>query len=59
MINVEKREEIRRAFYVEGKKIRQIGRELGISRRTVRKALKSDGSGKYTLKEPLATRQFR
>ncbi|MBK9053922.1 MAG: IS21 family transposase [Chloroflexi bacterium] len=52
MINVEKREEIRRAFYVEGKKIRQIGRELGISRRTVRKALKSDGSMKYTLKEP-------
>jgi transposase len=52
MINVEKREEIRRAFYVEGKKIRQIVRELGISRRTVRKALKADGPVKYTLKEP-------
>ena len=39
MIEVEEREEIRRAYHVEGKKIRKISRELGYSRQTVRKAI--------------------
>ncbi len=44
MIEVEEREEIRRAYYVEGKKIRKISRELGYSRQTIRKAIvEADG----------------
>jgi len=39
MLEVEEREEIRRAYYVEGKKIREISRELGYSRQTIRKAI--------------------
>ncbi|MEW5985074.1 MAG: IS21 family transposase [Chloroflexota bacterium] len=52
MITVEKREEIRRAYYIEGKKIRQIKRELGVSRPVIRKAIVSAGPAKYTLSEP-------
>lgn len=52
MISVDKREEIRRAFYIEGKKIRQIKRELGVSRPVIRKAIASAGPVKYTLSEP-------
>jgi transposase len=43
MITVKQKEEIRRAFYVEGKSIRQIQRETGYHRKTIRKALE-DGS---------------
>ena len=44
MIEVEEREIIRRAYYVEGKKIREIWRELGYSRQTIRKAIaEADG----------------
>lgn len=39
MIEVEEREEIRRAYHVEGKKIREIARGLGYSRQTIRKAI--------------------
>jgi len=39
MIEVEEREEIRRAYHVEGKKIREISRELGYSRQTIRKSI--------------------
>ena len=39
MIEVEEREEIRRAYHVEGKNIREIARELGYSRQTIRKAI--------------------
>jgi len=35
MKTVEEREAIRRAYYVEGMKIRQIARELGYARQTV------------------------
>jgi transposase len=52
MISVDKREEIRRAFYIEGKKIRQIKRELRVSRPVIRKAIASAGPVKYTLNEP-------
>jgi transposase len=52
MITVETREQIRRAFYIEGKSIRQIKRELGVSRPTIRKALDADKPVKYTLTEP-------
>lgn len=52
MIKVERREEIRRAYFVEGKSIRQIARELRCSRPTVRKAISSAEPTPYTLKAP-------
>ncbi len=50
MLEVEEREEIRRAYHVEGKKIREISRELGYSRQTVRKAIVA-ADGKKMLKK--------
>jgi transposase len=52
MIKVDEKEHIRRAHYVEHKSIRQIARELGHSRGTVRKALASAEPEKYRLKRP-------
>jgi transposase len=49
MITVENREHIRRAYFIENKSIRAIARELGCSRKTVRKALESAEPGEYTL----------
>jgi transposase len=49
MITVEKREQIRRAYYVENKSMRTIARELHCSRKTVKKAIESAEPGKYTL----------
>jgi transposase len=49
MISVEQRERIRRAYFVEGKSIRQIARELKCSRPTVRKAIGSPEPAAYTL----------
>jgi transposase len=49
MISVEQRERIRRAYFVEEKKIRQIARELKCSRPTVRKAIASPEPAAYTL----------
>jgi len=52
MLKVNKIEQIRRAYYVEGKSMRQIEREYHHSWRTIKKALASPGEGEYTLKEP-------
>lgn len=52
MIQVEEREQIRRAYFVEHKSIRAIARELKRSRRTVRQALQSAEPRTYTLKVP-------
>jgi transposase len=52
MIQVEEREAIRRAHFVEGKTIRQIARELGHSRPTVRQALEGAEPSHYTLSTP-------
>lgn len=51
MIKVEEKERIRRAYYVEQMSIRQIRREMGYARQTIRKAL-DDGAEpeRYTLK---------
>jgi len=49
MITVEKREDIRRAYFVQNKSIRQIGRELKCSRKTVRKAIASAEPMRYML----------
>jgi transposase len=50
MITVEKREQIRRAYFLEHKSIRRIARELRCSRDTVNKAIASAEPAAYTLK---------
>ncbi len=52
MISVDEREQIRRAYFIENKSIRRIARELGHSRKTVRKALESAEAPMYTLSAP-------
>jgi transposase len=52
MIRVEEREKIRRAYFTENKSIRQIARETGHSRPTIRKAIQSAESTPYTIKVP-------
>jgi transposase len=51
MIKVNKIEQIRRAYYVEGQSMRQIEREQHHSYHTIKKALASAEAGSYTLKE--------
>jgi transposase len=52
MITVEEREQIRRAYFLENKAIRQIARELTCSRKTVLKAIQAAEPMTYTLKVP-------
>ena len=52
MLTVDQREQIRRAYFIEGKSIRQIARERHHDRRTIRKALRDAGPPRYTLKAP-------
>jgi len=52
MISVERRERIRRAYYVEGKSMRQIAHELRHSYWTVRDAIESSAAKRYTLLAP-------
>ena len=49
MITVEKREQIRRAYFLEDKSIRKIAEELRCSRDTVKKAVASAEPATYTL----------
>jgi len=49
---VEQHEQIRRAYHVDRKSIRQIARELHVSRRTVDKALMTAQPTPYTLTKP-------
>jgi len=51
MIKVEEQEAIRRAYFVEGKSIRAIARELHHGRRVVRRAIASAEPDSYTLKK--------
>jgi len=52
MIKVDKIEQIRRAYYVEGKSMRQIEQAYHHGYRTIKKALESAEAGRYKLKEP-------
>ena len=52
MLTVDQREEIRRAYFVEGKSIRRIARERRHDRRTMRKTLRDAGPPRHTLKAP-------
>jgi transposase len=49
---VDQREQIRRAYFIEGKSIRHIAGQGHHDRRTVRKALHDAGPPRYTLREP-------
>jgi transposase len=52
MITVVDRERIRRAFYVEGKSMREIAEEMRHGYWTIRKALESAEHQPYTLSQP-------
>jgi transposase len=52
MIKVDERERMRRAYFLEGKSIRGIAREMGHSRTTVKRAIESAEEETYTLREP-------
>ena len=52
MLTVDQREQVRRAYFIEGKSIRRIAREGLHDRRTVRKFLRDAGPPRYTLKVP-------
>ena len=49
---MDQREQIRRAYFIEGKSIRHIAGQGHHDRRTVRKALHDAGPPRYTLREP-------
>jgi transposase len=51
MIKVQEREKIRRAYFIEHKSQRQIGRELGHSRETVKKAIEAAEPPSYRLRQ--------
>jgi len=52
MLEMANIEFIRKQYYVKGKSIRQISRETGYARQTVRKAIDSTEIPKYQMKEP-------
>lgn len=52
MLKVDQKEQIRRAFFIEGKSIRQIAREKHHDRRTVRAAIRDGSPSRYTLSRP-------
>jgi len=52
VLNVDQKEQIRRAFFIEGKSIRQIARDRHHDRRTVRAAIRDAGPSSYKLTHP-------
>lgn len=52
MLNVDQKEQIRRAFFIEGKSIRQIARDRHHDRRMVRAAIRDAGTSGYKLTHP-------
>jgi transposase len=53
MVTVEKKEEIRRAYFVDKKSILQISEKFGCARKTVRKAIEDPGAPEYKRTAPL------
>jgi len=49
VLKVDQKEQIRRAFFIEGKSIRQIARERHHDRRTVRAAIRDASPSRYKL----------
>jgi len=54
VLKVDQKEQIRRAFFIEGNSIRQIARERHHDRRTVRAAIRDAGPPCYKLSRPRA-----
>ena len=52
MISLEQREAIRRAYFVDGKSMRQIAADLHCARKTITKAIVSAEPDPYTLQAP-------
>ena len=52
MLKVDQKERIRRAFFIDGKSIRQIAREWHHCRRTVRAAIRDGSPSSYKLFQP-------
>ncbi len=52
MLTVEKKEEIRREYFLKKKSIRKISKEMYCSRTTVRKAIRDSDTPVYTLSSP-------
>jgi len=52
MLTVRKWEQIRRAYYVKEKTIREIARETGHARRTVKRMVESDEPPRYRRRHP-------
>jgi transposase len=52
VLKVDQKEQIRRAFYIEGKSIRQIARQRHHCRRTVRAAIRDGSPSYYKLSRP-------
>ena len=52
MLTADQREQVPRAYFIEGKNIRRIAREGLHDRRTVRKFLRDAGPPRYTLRVP-------
>ena len=52
MLKVDQKEQIRRAFFIECKSIRQIARERYHDRRTIRAAIRDAGPSHYKLSKP-------
>lgn len=52
MLNVDEKEQIRRAYFIEGKSIRRIARERRHDRRTVRAAIRDASPSRYKLTKP-------
>lgn len=52
MLTMDRKAEIRHAILVEGKSQREVAKEMGHSRNTIRKALKNSQKPKYELKQP-------
>ena len=52
VLRVDQREQIRRAYFIEGKSVRQIARERHHDRGTIRTALRDASRPHYTLVAP-------
>jgi len=52
VLKVDQKEQIRRAFFIEGTSIRQIAKEGYHDRRTVRAAIRDAGPPPYKLSRP-------
>lgn len=50
--DVDRIRDIRSRHFREGQSIRQIARDMGMSRRTIRRYIQPDGPWGYTLREP-------